>query len=372
MMPPPAILSSSPVIVGASDSALESSQSPPCVVWIAPGASVVTLEPQPPVFRGGETATFLGTLSSDDGRPVTGADVSIFAGDVLIGLNRTDAGGRFSITAPVPCDITPGDHSVYASFDPGNDRALTGSRSDAFNARFDPVTPQAIVHGVPLLAFPGDELNITGVLMTDDGRPLDGRQVNVNVPGAAGTVVTDAGGHFQVALKVAGSPGISPVTVSVPGDGLLSGLDYQSGTMLVMPFDKTGSALAVLVLLLVAGLVVVKVTGTGRQKKQSPRPVLSPAVPEPGEGPVTFSLAEELNTVNQAVLGGNDRREAVRSVFLAAKRMLRDRDPALPDSVTHRELCRILSGRQPSLAGPLEVITTELRRRDLRAHPAHR
>lgn len=62
--------------------------------------------------------------------------------------------------------------------------------------------------------------------------------------------------------------------------------------------------------------------------------------------------------VNQAVLTGNDRREAIRSAFLAARRMLRDRDPKLPDSVTHRELCRILSGRQPSLAGPLEVITT--------------
>lgn len=343
---------------GVSDSALESSQSPPCAVWIAPGASLVTLEPQPPVFRGGETATFLGKLSSDDGRPVTGAEVSIFADDTFIGLNSTDAGGRFSITAPVPYNITPGDHGVYASFDPGNDRALTGSRSDVFTARFDPITPLVVVHGVPLLAFPGDELNVTGILMADDGRPLAGRQANVAIPGAAGTVVTDAGGSFQIALKVAGSPGISSVTVSVPGDGLLSSPEYQGGAMLVLPFDKTGSALAVLVLLLAAGLVVVKAAGARRPEKQPSLPVPSPAVPEPGSKPVTFSPAEELRMVNQAVLAGNDRREAIRSAFLAARRMLRDRDPKLPDSVTHRELCRILSGRQPSLAGPLEVITT--------------
>jgi hypothetical protein len=209
-----------------------------------------------------------------------------------------------------------------------------------------------------LLAFPGDELNVTGILMADDGRPLEGIQANVAIPGAAGTVVTDAGGSFQIALKVARSPGISSVTVSIPGDGLLLSPDYQGGTMLVMPFDKTGSALAVLVLLLAAGLVVVKAAGARRPKKQPSLPVPSPAVPEPGHEPVTFSPAEELRMVNQAALAGNDRREAIRSAFLAARRMLRDRDPKLPDSVTHRELCRILSGRQPSLAGPLEVITT--------------
>lgn len=342
---------------GASDSALESSQSPPCAVWIAPGASLVTLEPQPPVFRGGDTATFLGMLTSDDGRPVTGANVSIYAGDVFIGLNSTDASGRFSITAPVPYNITPGDHGVYASFDPGNDRALTGSRSDVFKVRFDPVTPLVVVHGVPLLAFPGDELNVTGILMTADGRPVEGRPVNVAVTGAAGTVATDAGGNFQIALKVAGSPGISSVTVSLPGDGLLSGPDYQGGTMLVMPFDKTGSAVAVMVIMLALGLVVAKAAGARRPEKQPSLPVPSPAVSERGNEPVTFSPAEELRLVNQAVLAGNDRREAIRSAFLAARRMLRDRDPKLPDSVTHRELCHILSGRQPSLAGPLEVIT---------------
>jgi hypothetical protein len=343
--------------VAAPDSALESSQSPPCAVWIAPGATLVTLEQPPPVFRGGESATFPGTLSSDDGRPITGAKVSVFAGNVLIGLNRTDDGGRFSITAPVPYDITPGDHGVYASFDPGNGRALTGSRSDVFNARFDPVTPLVVVHGVPLLAFPGDELNVTGILLADDGRPLEGRQASIAIPGAAGTVVTDAGGSFQITLKVAGSPGISSVTVGLPGDGLLSSPDYQGGTMWVMPFDKTGSALAVLLILLAAGMVVVKAAGARRPEKHPSLPVPSPAVPGPGNEPVTFSPAEELWMVNQAILAGNDRREAIRSTFLAARRMLRDRDPKLPDSVTHRELCRILSGRQPSLAGPLEVIT---------------
>jgi hypothetical protein len=127
--------------------------------------------------------------------------------------------------------------------------------------------------------------------------------------------------------------------------------------MLVMPFDRAGTAIAVFVLLLAAGLVVLKTTGTGRRRKQPSLPVPSPVFPMPDRRPDAFSIEEELKAVDMAISGVNDRREAVRSIYLAAKRMLYATDPALPESVTHRELCHLLSDRKPSISVPLAVIT---------------
>jgi hypothetical protein len=171
--------------------------------------------------------------------------------------------------------------------------------------------------------------------------------------------MTDAGGSFRLSGKVTVSPGIYSLTVGTPADGLLSPVDDRAGIVLVMPFDKTGTALAVVALLLATGLVVAKVTGrkTGHRRKQPLRPGTAPVRPGPGIISSAHSFAEDLKTIDQAISGGSDRREAVRAIYLAAKRMLRDRDPDLSESVTHRELCRLSSGRQPSLSGPLEIIT---------------
>ncbi len=334
-----------------------SAESYPCILRVTPLASLVTLDVPKPLYHGGETGTFQGVVTASGGMPVTGANVTILAGDVPVGTCLTDAGGRYSLVAPVPYDITPGDHDLHAIFDPGNGMALAGSRSAEFMTEFEPATPRATVRGLPLLVFPGDELNLTGVLMTDDGRPIEGRPITVNVPGDARAVTTDAGGSYQLSWKVACSPGAYPLTISIPGSGLLSGTDYRAGVMLVMPLDKTGTALAVIVLLLASGLVVVKASGPARRRKQLSRPVPSPVIPVPDRRPAAFTIEAELKAVDLALSGGSDRREAVRSIYLAAKRMLYAADPALPESVTHRELCHLLSRRKPSISGPLEVIT---------------
>jgi hypothetical protein len=349
------------IILSAYDSppwsALMSAESYPCVLTVSPLASLVTLDLPKPIYRGGETDTFQGTVTADDGTPVTAANVTVFAGDISVGTCLTNASGSYRLVAPVPYDITPGDHDLHATFDPGTGMALAGSRSAAFMTAFEPAAPRATVRGLPLLAFPGDELNLTGVLMTDDGRPLDGRQINVDAGGSAVIVTTDAGGSYQMTWKVPGGPGVYSLTVSILGDGLLSGLDYPAGLVLVMPFDRTGTALAVLVLLVAAGLAIVKMTGTGRRRKQLSLTGPSPAVPQPDRRSAAFTIEEELKIVDLALSGGSDRREAVRSIYLAAKRMLYATDLALPEAVTHRELCHLLSGRKPSISAPLGVIT---------------
>jgi hypothetical protein len=338
-------------------SALMSAESYPCILTVAPLASCVTLDTPDSTYRGGETATFQGTVTADGDVPVNGANVTLFAGDVPIGTCLTNASGSYSLVASVPYNLTPGVHDLHATYDPGNGLALAGSSSTAFMADFEPVSPRATAHGLPLLAFPGDEINITGVLMTDDGRPLDGRQIGVDAGGSAVILVTDAGGSYQLSWKVSGSPGAYPLMISVPGSGLLAETDYRAGLVLVMPFDRSGTAIVVIVLLLAAGLFVVKKTGTSRRRKQTPRPAPAPVVPEPDGGSAVFSIDAELKAVDLAMSGGSDRREAVRSIYLAAKRMLYAADPALPESATHRELCHLLSGQKPSVSEPLRVIT---------------
>jgi hypothetical protein len=64
-----------------------------------------------------------------------------------------------------------------------------------------------------------------------------------------------------------------------------------------------------------------------------------------------------LDQISWALSGEKDRKEAILSTYLAARRILHDIDPALPDSATHRELCRLIAGRRPSLSAPLDVIT---------------
>lgn len=343
----------------APDCSLASALSSPSIIRITPLASRVTLDQPQAACRGCETASFSGTLEMADGRPVAGADVGVFADGVLLGTGRTDAGGRFRLDARVPYDIAPGVRGVYASFDPGEGRALARSQSEAFDVRFEPAPMRANLRGVPLVAFPGDGLELAGVLMTGDGQPVGGRQVAVGAPGAATVATTDASGNFNLSLEVAG-PGFYLLTITSPGGGLLSALDSRAGIMLVMPFDRTGTALAFILLLPAAGAAFIIMTrrrASGRGKPL-PRPTVSLTTPRPRRGRAAFGFEEDLNAIGQAITAENDRREAVRSIYATAKRMLRDRYPTLPESITHRELCRMLSDRQPSLSAPLKFIAT--------------
>ena len=177
--------------------------------------------------------------------------------------------GQYSLVTTIPYDIIPGSHDVYAAFDPGEGRALAGSHSGTYTALFEPALPQITVRGIPPVVFPGDELNLTGIVMAGDGSPVDGRQVSVRVPGAAAmTAVTDADGSYQIACKIGGSPGIYSLSASVQGEGLLSGDDQGVGMVLVMPFDRAGMAVVVIAVMLVVSLGVLKVTGAGRRARR--------------------------------------------------------------------------------------------------------
>ena len=75
------------------------------------------------------------------------------------------------------------------------------------------------------------------------------------------------------------------------------------------------------------------------------------------KGRAAISIEGEIRTIEPAISGRGDCREAMLSIYRVAWLMLRDRDPSLPQSVTHRELYRIISCKQPSLSSSLGTIT---------------
>jgi hypothetical protein len=349
--------------VAAPDCVLMNVSSTQGMLVIAPDVSLLTLDLAEPVYHGGESAIFRGTLTTGTGRPVTAANVSIFAGDVPVGVCITDLSGQYSLVTIIPYDIIPGSHDVYAAFDPGDGRALAGSHSRTYNALFEPALPQITVRGIPPVVFPGDELDLTGIVMAGDGSPVDGRLVSVRVPGAAAmTAVTDANGSYQIACKTGGIPGIYSLSVSVQGEGLMSGDGQGAGMVLVMPFGRAVMAVIFIAVMLVVSLGVLKVTGAGRRARRmnvSYHGQASPVhdVQEPEKRPAAISIEGEIRTIEPAISGRGDCRAAMLSIYRVAWLMLRDRDPSLPQSVTHRELYRIISCKQPSLSSSLGTIT---------------
>jgi hypothetical protein len=342
------------------ESALLSAASEPDTLAIAPGTSLLTLDPPQPAYFGGERATFNGSLASGTGRPVAGADVGVFAGEVLLGRGRTDAGGLYSIDTAVPFDMSPGQHEVRASFDPGEGRALAGSSSQVHVARFEPAVPRVTVSGLPSVAFPGDELDLQGTVLTIDGTPLDGRQVSLVISGnTAGAATTDARGGYRLTRRIEGGPGVYRISVGLQGEGLLMGADRHAGTLLIMPMDRAATVAAAIAAVLAAGLAYLAAMRGKRARAPMPRPA---ALPGPVKRPAASGLEDALGKVGTALSGGGDRREAVMSIYQAARTMLRERDPALPASATHRELYHILSARLPPLATPLSIITNRYER----------
>ncbi len=344
---------------GTPDSALTSGVSSPGSVYLSPTASRVSLDPPGHVYQGGELAVFNGSLTAVTGTPAEGANVSVFAGGAWIGQCQTDTAGKFSLVSAIPFNVTPGDQDVYASFDPGPGRTLSASRSVAYTARFEPVVPEISLNGAPLLVYPGDELELDGV-MTANGRPVGDSPICVSAGAWKATVTTDAGGYFQLACPIPGGPGIYGLSVGVPDGGLLSGTGEGATIFLVLPFGRTILAIAAIIILLIAGLIVKEsqeLAGEGKMMSAFEPTTWSQFPDGTEEGQATPGVGDALDQIDRALSGEKDRREAVLSAYLAARRMLHEVDPDVSDSATHRELCRMIAGQQPSLSAPLGVIT---------------
>ena len=70
-----------------------------------------------------------GTLAISGGSGVDGSNVTVFLDGAPAGSVNTTAGGRYDISLYIPPDASPGNHTVYSSFDPGQDKALDAAIS---------------------------------------------------------------------------------------------------------------------------------------------------------------------------------------------------------------------------------------------------
>lgn len=334
---------------------LMDASSPPARLAVAQSATSLTLDRPQPACKGGESVTYGGRLASADGRPVPGAPVSLYADDALLGRAETDGDGRYALALAVPFGLAAGERRVRAAFEPGEGKALGASASEAYDVRFDRATPSIAVHGLPLLAFQGDGLNISGTVAID-GKPLAGQMLSVRLSGTpVGSVVTDAGGSYRLSRNISWMPGVYDVSVAGDEAGLLAAAAQDAGHMLVMPFDRGVSlAIAALIAAIAIAGVFLYIRTYRRKpgKKPLPKPTVAPVFEPPEPEAVQGRIEDEIARIRRA----GDRRQAIADAYAAARQAVDRHGIRVPPSATHREFLAEFSAKEPALAAAAGAI----------------
>jgi hypothetical protein len=260
----------------------------------------------PPAERPPALAAFTGRIvSSEDGRPVVGAEVTFLAPEGAISV-RSGPDGRFRL---VPS--RPGPHQLAAVL------------AEGFVA-FGPAWGQSPIRvvapapaGTPELVVPLDpEIRLTGrVEAADGGVPIAGATVSLRPlpgtqPGVLGSErswVTDAQGGFSGAappdsLVVAQAPGFAPATEAIRGSGRTRTVTLRLGAPPLDAEQQKGLAGRVVEAsgVPVPDAVVSLAVGTrrGRQGGLAPAPVTTDA-----QGRFRFESVPAQSLLAQAVAG---------------------------------------------------------------------
>jgi hypothetical protein len=352
----------------APGEALANASSATTVIQVLQEGTLLTLQPPPSAVDGGKSVAFTGTIVSASGRAVGGADIGIYDESGLIANNTTDDYGYFRATKRVNFSDAAGVHHVYAAYRPEAGLALEGSQSDGYDVTFLPVTPAISVSGVPLVAFQGDVINLTGRAAAPDGTGIEGIWLTALAPNATlGQALTGENGTFQLAYRVNMSAGSRAITVGNDPGSLLGLASVDAGVMYVLPFDLPGCLAIVVIVLLVAGLTIGRITRAdralrrrlarllaGRPEATLPKPTLK-VTPVPGPlaewgirpGPTRFE--DEAVRIEAIIAGSADYREVITEIYLAARRITGTRGFDIPESATHREFYRKLIVQEPGL-----------------------
>jgi hypothetical protein len=90
---------------------------------------------------------FTGSLTTEDGLPVAGANVTVYIDGAAAGMGMTDASGGYRVAAVVPQNASA--HGVYAGFSPGAGMALLASSSPPVVVNFGEGGQVQAAGGIP-------------------------------------------------------------------------------------------------------------------------------------------------------------------------------------------------------------------------------
>ena len=307
----------------------------------------------------GSVASVSGSLTAGNGVPAADAVISLHADDAFLGNYTTGDDGSYSGMLPVPNNMSPGMHTLYAVFDPGMGRALAPANSTPLSVIFQAGEPRLSMSGVPMVAFRNDTICLNGTLRADSGMPIAGKELEVSIFGGPRmAAITDEGGNFSLSYVVTGeeSAGTSSIQVIDPNSSKV----LYSGSVLLLPYDMPLIAGAIaLIIIAVAG-----VFGYTRYVAYRPKPQkAAEAPPAPAEAsapamPEKPSLNIEDEAARIRGLMYSDRRQAMTQAYILLKEVLNSHGIKPDDSMTHNELYRYAAEKLPSASAQLKGVVS--------------
>lgn len=306
----------------------------------------------------GGTCRISGSLMASKGVPVADAVVSLYADEDFLSNYTTSDDGSFSGMLPVPCDVSPGTHTLYAAFNPGQGRAIAATNSTPLSTIFHAGEPRLSMDGVPMLAFRGDAIRLNGTLLTDDGMPIAGKALAVSIfDGPCLAVVTGSNGGFNLSCNVTGeeAAGLSSVQVMDPDSSKV----LYAASVLMLPYDAPIVAGVMIILPLIAVAAIF-----GYMRYVAPKPQKAAETPPaPVEVSVptmpaksSISIEDEVARIHS--LSYSDQRRAMTQAYVLLLEVLSSHGIKLDGSTTHNELYRYAVERLPSASEQLKGVVS--------------
>ncbi len=310
-----------------------------------------------PVFVNlGDEAAFNGTLFSANGKPVSGANVSMYLDDQILANGTTDDNGTYLISAAIPYNATAGIHEVFTTFNPDIGVSLNGSSSRFAEIRFNDTGKKIDVQGVPLVLFADDRLNLTGTLFSGAGAPITNRSLDIKVAGFNATMaVTDDAGNFNTSIVATSDmlTALSRVTIS---DGESSSVLYDRQVLLI-PFDlwKVVGAFVILAAFISGAFVIVRRPGARGQSRALNSEPDRPDMAASQSLRPDFDINVELSLI-KAAMDKNDARTALILIYAAARKAVALTGVEVTDAMTEDSFYDKAAAAFPRVAPPLRYI----------------
>ena len=310
-----------------------------------------------PVFANlGDEAAFNGTLFSAGGKPVSGANVSMYLDDQILANGTTDDNGTYLISATIPYNATAGIQKIFTTFNPDIGVSLNGSSSRIAEIHFNDTGKKIDVQGVPLVLFADDRLNLTGTLFSGAGAPITNRSLDIKVAGLnATTAVTDYAGNFNTSMVATSNmlPALSSVTIS---DEASSSALYDRQVLLI-PFDlwKVVGAFVILAAFISGAFVIVRRPGArGQSRALNSEPDRPDMAARQNLRP-DFDINVELSLI-KAAMDKNDARTALILIYAAARKAVALTGVEVTDAMTEDSFYDKAAAAFPRVAPPLRYI----------------
>ena len=178
-----------------------------------------------------EVENLVGTLTDNNGKPISGQTIHFSIDGIFIGDGVTDSSGiatyQYALTQGL------GAHNLTANFVTGNNNIYAASHNtDINNLQITLPATKIILNGVT--GITGKIVNLIAKITDNNGNPLSGKTIQFLIDGKAiGSNVTDSTGTAVLSHKVTETQGSHVITAKFVGDNTYA--SSQNTSKLTVP-----------------------------------------------------------------------------------------------------------------------------------------